>query len=245
MSQLTILIPTSPIPSHPSTEILDETIANIRKYTDAKIIIMFDGVHESLKHREHNYQQYIRNVLAKTESYGDCKTFIYHDHDHQSRMTKDTLDAVTTPLIMFVEHDTSPIGDIPFQEICDIVEKDPVINYVRFNIFDRIPEEHSYLMVGEPFDYDGVRLQRTIQWSQRPHIAKTSWYRDLLVRYFTSNGHELKKSMIEDVMHGVVQTSFHELNKDIFGLCIYTPEGNQLRSYHSDARKDDEKVIYG
>lgn len=245
MNQLTILIPTSPIPSHPSTVILDETISNIRKYTNAQIIIMFDGIHESLKHRQHDYQQYIRNVLAKKETYGDCKTFIYHDHEHQARMTKDTLDGVTTPLIMFVEHDTSPIGDIPFKQICDIVEHHPLINYIRFNIFDRIPEEHQYLMIGDPIEYAYVRLQRTIQWSQRPHIAKTSWYRDLLVRYFTERGHELKKSMIEDVMHSVVQTSFHEINKDIFGLYIYAPEGNQLRSYHSDARQNDEKIIYG
>jgi hypothetical protein len=46
-------------------------------------------------------------------------------------------------------------------------------------------------------------------------------------------------------MHSVVQTEYERLGKDTFGLAIYTPEGNQLRSYHSDARGTDEKIITG
>ena len=42
---VTVLIPVSPIPSHPSTEVLDVTIDSIRtRLPDAEIIIMFDGV---------------------------------------------------------------------------------------------------------------------------------------------------------------------------------------------------------
>ena len=58
MSNITVVIPTSPIPSHPSTDILDETIFNTRQYTGARIIIMFDGVHESLAHRKEDYENY-------------------------------------------------------------------------------------------------------------------------------------------------------------------------------------------
>lgn len=250
MKDLTVLIPTSPIPSHPSTDILDETISNIRKYTDAKIIILCDGVHQSLEHRRKDYEDYSNAVDGKIRAkvYGDCEQLYFYKHSHQAIMTKFALDhLVRTPLVMFCEHDTSPIGDIEFEQICDFVRKSDCINYIRFNIFHDILEEHQYLMIDKsPQLYEMMggfmlRLVRTVQWSQRPHIAKSDWYRQILTDHFAPD----QKSMIEDIMHSVVIESYKFLNKDIYGLAIYTPEGNQLRSYHSDGRKSDEKITYG
>lgn len=255
MNDITVLIPTSPIPSHPSTAILDETIANIRKYTNAKIIIMFDGVHKSLNHRIDDYISYRHEVDRKIYEgeYGNCISIVFAVHNHQAMMTRYILGKyVETPLIMFCEHDTSPIGDIPFEDVCECVKLSEIINYIRFNIFEKIPAEHQYLMLGlEPeMHYQKIiggqvstplMLTRTIQWSQRPHVAKTEWYKFILKNYFDKT----PVSMIEDVMHSVVQTSFSELGHDKFGLAIYTPEGNQLRSYHADGRGDDEKIILG
>ncbi len=247
MKDLTVIIPTSPIPSHPSTAILDETIANIRKYTDAPIEILFDGVHEKMKHRENDYKAYYKAVVRKIGNgdYGDCGALFFQVHTHQAGMTEEILTMIDTPLIMFCEHDTSPIGDIPFQDMCKWLAVDPEINYIRFNIFDRILEEHEYLMLDEMYgiiDKRPFTLRRTIQWSQRPHIAKSEWYRRILRDHF---GTKHKNSMIEDVMHSVVIESHKSLGKDVFGLAIYTPEGNQLRSYHSDGRGQDEKITVG
>lgn len=240
---ITVLIPTSPIPSHPSTAILDETISNIRKYTDATIIIMFDGVHESLAHRTEDYDEYKRRVLHAVDlkTYGHCICSIYEHHIHQAEMTKRTLKDINTPLIMFCEHDTSPIGGIPFIDICEMLLSS-TLNYIRFNIFHTILPEHEYLMLyRSAFPKPEIRYTHTIQWSQRPHIAKTKWYQSVLFDYFPDGA----KTMIEDVMHSVVIRKYNELGFDTFGLAIYTPEGNQLRSYHSDGRGTDEKIITG
>ena len=242
-NQLTILVPTSPIPSHPSTAILNETVSNIRKYTNARIIIMADGVHKSLEIRKEAYQEYLKIVQMKIDAgnYGDCIMRVFSEHSHQSLMTKSVLaDLVSTPLVMFCEADTSPIGDIPFQEICDAVQSSDTINCLRFNIFEQIPKEHEYLMLGLS-DLNGIRITRTIQFSARPHIAKTDWYKEVMGNYFEPYA----KSMIEDILHGVIIESYKEHNRDIFGLAIYTPEGNQLRSYHADGRGKDNKIIYG
>lgn len=235
---ITILIPTSPIPSHPSTAILDETISNIRRYTDAKIVIMCDGVHEKMKHRKEAYLHYLEAIRNK---YENTAVMVFGGHQHQAFMTREILKYVTTEIIMFCEHDCSPIGDIPFNEICAMVKDSEEINCIRFNIFDQIPAEHMYLMLGQE-THDGIPLQRTIQWSQRPHIAKKAWYQDILHAHFGKND----KVMIEDVMHGVVQSEYDRMKRDTFGLAIYTPDTpSQLRSYHSDGRGTDEKLIYG
>jgi hypothetical protein len=245
-TNLTILIPTSPIPSHPSTDIIDETIHNIRQYTDAKIIIMVDGIHPSLEHRRDDYKKYYMNLLERADSgaYGECWLHSFPEHNHQSMMTRYVLNnIVKTDLVMFCEHDTSPIGDIPFDGLCEFVRSSATINQLRFNIFHEILEEHQYLMIDkEPkvwkTEHGEFRIVRTMQWSQRPHIAKTLWYKNIIEIYFPE-----KRSMIEDVMHSVVIEDNKLRGHDIFGLAIYAPEGNQLRSYHSDGRKTDEKII--
>lgn len=242
---ITVLIPTSPIPSHPSTAILDETIANVRKYTDALIIIMMDGVHSSIAHRTEDYEKYRQAVVVKIAlgEYGNCWAKDFEHHTHQAEMTRRTLKQVETPLIMFCEHDTSPIGDIPFYDLCYLIRDSVQFNYVRFNIFDRILDEHKPLMLDENpiVPLPGIKVVRTIQYSQRPHIAKTIWYKSILFDYFA----EHDKTMIEDVMHSVVISKYEQVGKDTFGLCIYTPDGSQLRSYHSDGRGDDKKIITG
>lgn len=213
---------------------------------------MFDGVHSSVEHRRENYFQYAMNVARKIDSgdYGKCVTVFSEGHQHQARMTRATLDLIDTPLIMFCEHDTSPIGDIPFSLLCDAVGKSPNVNCVRFNIFEKIPIEHNYLMLTEvefcqvreegKYDIiDRIKFMRTIQWSQRPHVAKTQWYRNILNAFFKPD----QKTMIEDVMHSVVQSQYDMNKRDDFGLAIYTPEGNQLRSFHADGRGSDEKII--
>ena len=247
-NQLTVIIPTSPIPSHPSTEILDETIMYIRKFTDAEIVLMFDWPHSSIMHRKDDYEEYKMVVKAKcfNREYGEVRwTDMEPTHSHQASMTRHVIEyIVKTPLIMFVEHDTyidDRYGAIPFQNICDFVEGAGEVNCIRFNIFEQIPDEHNYLMIGQVEQFDEIMYQRTIQWSQRPHIARASWYREILDKWFMPN----QKTMIEDVMHGVVQEEYKKHGHDTFGLAIYTPEGNQLRSFHTDGRGSDEKVTVG
>ncbi len=107
-------------------------------------------------------------------------------------------------------------------------------------MLDKKPEMYFQKVVGD-VTHAPLMLVRTIQFSARPHIAKTQWYRDILNDFFKPDA----KTMIEDVMHSVVQVAYDSMKKDTFGLAIYTPEGNQLRSYHSDARQQDTKIIDG
>lgn len=246
-NNLSILIPTSPIPSHPSTEILDETISNIRKYTSARIIIMADGVHQSLAHRTEDYEHYKDNVATNIEFgiYGDCVMKEFSHHRHQSGMLKEVLPEIETDLIFFVEHDCYIGGGyIPFKDICEIVSdfdnNHYGVNYVRFHIFDRVLPEHKYLMLQDRPDYIGdVPLLPTIQFSARPFICKTKWFKDILWTYF-NNG---ERMMLEDRMHSIVQQKYKALGFDTFGLYIYAPDGNMLHSFTSDGRKDDPKII--
>jgi hypothetical protein len=240
---ITVVIPVSPIKSHPSTEILDETIASIRHHMPkVKIIVSFDGVREEQQELGMAYIQHIRAVLWK---HRDIYPVIFGEHRHQSGMMKELLaNHITTPTIMYVEQDTPLEKDyIDFGAIFDLIESGES-NLVRFHHESSIPKEHEHMMLGkvdvsELEEENKLMFVKTVQWSQRPHIASTAFYRQIMGLFSPDS-----KSFIEDFVHGLVWNAYLKDGKaayNLYRLHIYHPDGNIRRSYHTDGRKGAEK----
>src|SRR3990167_3538122 len=113
---LTIVMPTSPIPSHLSTEVVEESIRRLRAYPDLKdceILIQIDGIREEQRHREADYEEYKRRLLwLCAHEFENCLPIVFDEHLHQAGMLRATLDRIRTPLLFYVEHDTFPMGEI-------------------------------------------------------------------------------------------------------------------------------------
>lgn len=236
--KIAVVIPISPIPSHPDTAILEETIRTIRVHTDATILLCFDGVREEQKGMEPAYREFIGRMLWKCNfEYDKVLPVIFDKHYHQSGMMKIILQNATMPTILYVEQDTplTPDWEIPLEKLAARIISGES-NLIRFHFESLIPEPHKYLMIGEPKD----DLQATQQWSQRPHLASTDFYRRVMGDYFSKDS----CTFIEDRMHGICQTN----PWDQFKLHIYHPEGNIKRSYHLDGRagaaKYDDRLVY-
>lgn len=232
--KITVLVPTSPIPSHPSTEIIEETILSIKtQLNHVEIILLIDGVRAEQGDKADAYNQYIQKLLWLSNNYWkNTVPLLFDSHTHQANMTKKALDLVKTNQILFVEHDTPLIGQIDWLGITKAID-DAETNMVRFHYDPEVHEEHTYLMKGSFTSKSGVPLIRSTQWSQRPHIANAHWYRGLLAKHFNDNS----RTMIEDAMHGPVAES----PWDKYKLTTYNPPFNMKRSYHLDARGDDTK----
>lgn len=243
--RVTVVIPTSPIPSHPSTEIIDETIASIRSHlADVEILITVDGVRPEQEHRRADYDEYIRKLLWKSNhEWNNVLPILFTEHMHQTGMAKAVLEYIKTPLLLYVEQDTPLTSDceIDWNGICEAVLSGEV-SHVRLNHEAHILDEHKYLMLDdEPQVFQGVPLIRTIQYSQRPHVASVAFYR----RIFGEDFSEEAKAFIEDVMHGKVQKAWNQdrvMGWQNYRLAIYHPEGGNIkRSYHTDGRAGGEK----
>lgn len=234
-NKITVLICTSPINDHPSTDILYETIASIRQYKElqeVEIILMFDGIRKEQLHYKEKYEDYIRTVLWDCNfTFKNVLPVVFEKHMHQASMTKYVLqEFVKTEFILFVEHDTPLQGEIPW-ELC--VGALSELDLVRFLHETHIHKEHNYLMLDKkPILVKNLPVTRTIQWSQRPHLANSRFYLEILTEYFSQGS----CTMIEDRMHGMVQS--YPKN---FNLAIYNPGGNIKRSYHIDGRGSDPK----
>lgn len=230
MDNITILIPICPMPSHPSTEVLDITLASIReRLPSSEIILMFDGVNPTLMHLKAAYEEYTQKMLWKINNEMENVTPIVHqEHLHQSLMLADAIEKVRTPLILWSEQDTPLHNDIPFPELAEIVLSG-YANSIRFHHEAAVHPEHQYLMLDEkPIEILGQSLIRTKQWSGRPHLASTQFYHDLIAKYWTT-----KPEFIEHRMYGIVV----EGNYDEFRLHLYAPQGTYVRSKHLDGRR--------
>lgn len=226
---ITVLVPTSPTPNNPEMDHLMETLVSIRdQLPDSEILLMMDGVRYEQAHRRPDYEEYRRRVLWHCNHHWRGITpFYFNEHLHQAEMTRRTLEHVHTPFVLFVEHDTPLVGDIPWQEWLDaLADGNDVIRTYHEVI---LQPEHMHLMEEQYGDYI-----RTHQWSQRPHLARTSWYRKMIELNFPTNF----KGMIEDHIHGVAQS-----NPDEFRILLYAPPGNIQRATHVDARGDDPKWV--
>ena len=240
--KITVLVPTSPTRFHPSTEMIEETIGSIReRLPTAEVIIMFDGVREEQAERMSTYQEYIRRILWKCNfEWKNVLPLVFDSHHHQVRMTREALKLVRTPTILFVEHDAPLCEEIPFDNLVDAVISGDA-DMIRLNHEALILEEHRYMLLDkEPQISHGIPMQRTSQWSQRPHVASTEFYIRILNTCFSPGA----TCMIEDGIHGKVAEAYRtrgHVGWNDYKVWIYAPEGDMKRSYHLNGKMDDPK----
>jgi hypothetical protein len=233
-ADVTVLVSSSPIISHPSTHIIDETIASIRYHlADSPIFIMCDGVREEQAHLKEKYRQYrIDLVTRMLMSWNGVMILPFPEFTHQAVMTIKTLELVKTPLMLFVEHDT-PLVDEPIDwEMLMATVNAGISNHVRLHYDDRIHPDHQHMMCGKLTG----NLIKCVQWHQRPHLAHTLWYENVLLAHFTPQS----RTWIEDKVYSPVSMAPWE----DYRLTVYDPEGtgqNMKRSRDLNGRAGDTK----
>jgi len=239
INDVTIILATSVIPDHPSTEMIEQTIKDVRvHFPDNEIIMQIDGLREEQQHRKKDYDEYKNRILWKClHEYKNVLPFIFEEHCHQTTMMFRTIDEVKTSALLYVEGDAPLTPDLPidWQKCLDMLEYGKA-NTIRFHFEATIPNPHKHLMIELE---DG--FMKTAQWSQRPHLSKKDYYKNVVLPFCQ------EKSFIEDRFHGKIQddsfpyNSFSDEGWNIHKLWIYHPEGNIKRSYHLDGRKGTRK----
>lgn len=241
---ITVVIPCSPIPSHPDIRILEETIRSVKYHLpNSEIIITFDGVRQQQEKMHSDYEEFIRRVLFMCNTEWDATPFIFDKHTHQVGMLREVIDYIDSPLMLYVEMDTPLVFDREIDwEFCSNKIINGIANMIRFHFEAIIPKDHEHLMIG----YED-KLIKTVQWSQRPHLASVAFYKRILHSHFSENA----KSFIEDQMHGILFEAYKidgMLGWQQYKVYIYAPDKNLKYSYHTDGRqsglKYDEQQVF-
>lgn len=234
MQDVTVLISSSPIASHPDTAIIEETIGSVRHhFPNAPIWILQDGIRKEQEDKTDAYIEYLHRLAAH------C---LLHEHDitlmpfpeflHQGLMTLRTMDLVKSPFVLYVEHDC-PILERPIDwRILKEVLADADANHIRLHYDEMIHPEHQELMCGKLNDF----LIKTIQYHNRPFLTNAGWFRGILRTAIR----ETSRCHIEDIVYTFVAHSDWSAHR----CCVYDPEGtgqNMKRSGHTDGRCGEDK----
>jgi hypothetical protein len=186
---------------------------------------MADGIREEQEEYRPRYEKFLTRLQ---KIYPDVEILSMKEHLHQARTTRHCLELVKTPVILFIEHDMALWGYIPIKEMCKKIT-DGEADVVRLLYEDNDLINYTHLMKEKVGDYT-----QTMQWSQRPHFASTTYYKRILTDHFSPNS----KTFIEDRMHGAIEA---EDNWDNNKLWTYTPEPPVQRFTYKDGREDDDK----
>ena len=244
--KITVICPTCPIPSHPDTWMIEEVVDSIRaQLPTAEIIIPCDGMRPSMADHQADYDEFLlRLTRLCAHKWSNVVPVILDEWHHQAASTRVALEKVRTPLILFVEHDTPLTGEIDWTGLCALVETGTV-NMVRLHHETQIGEPHKHMALDEPEVHlgasdarpEGVPVVRTVQWSQRPHLATTAFYRERVMPMFPAT---LPSTYIEWVLHGAVTHGVErglDVTWDKWRVAIYYPPGGNIqRSLHLDGR---------
>lgn len=250
-NQITVVVPTSPIPSHPDTRIIDEVLASIRFHLpESKIIVTADGVRPQVEHRREQYAEYKKVLAEKMRclKYGWLVEF--DRYTQQAEMLRQVIERgdVQTPYVLFVEHDTPLVTtknprdgrtdtmpqdcQIDWQGMVEVLH-DGKANQIRFYVWEAIFQPHAHMMRGE-FRHRDATYVKTTQYSQWPNLATTDFYRRILPQHFRPQ----VPQMIELGMYGPVANAPWEQ----FKVVIYLPDENARRFYHLNGRADENGV---
>lgn len=242
---ITVIIPSSPIPAHPSTEMIEKTIADIRHHLpESEILITVDGIRAEQEHYRTNYEEYKKRLLwLANHEWHNVLPIVFDQHMHQASMAREILKLVETPTILYVEHDTPLTPDRQINWLaCVRSILDGTANIIRFSHESKILPEHNHLFF-ETERHNEISLTKTQQWSQRPHLASTAFYKSVIDNHF----HPDSRTMIEDVMHQAVELDMQRGGRQAWfnwRIWMYNnpdADGSILRSYNLDGRQHDEK----
>ena len=148
---LTVVCTTSPIPDHPSTALLDETIGSfalVPELLTCRVIIVCDGTRQDLQGSskfkrglvteadEENYRQFISNVQARIsaarlgEIYSNCELLVLDSHHGFGWALWQGLKRCLTPYVLVAQHDYTFERSVDLSAVVGTMASHQAVKYV-------------------------------------------------------------------------------------------------------------------
>lgn len=232
--KLTILVPTSVIPSSPSTNLIHRSLQSIRKNLcsgNCSLIICLD--HHGTE-RDNAYQQELEKYVC-SETCPFPATFIVNKNNRGiGKAFAFLISQCKTPYYLLWEHDWEAIKAIDISVIIGAFESDSDLHYVRFNKRKNfVAGWDKQLLVDDT--HPSVPLLITTCFSNNPHIARfkaweTKWWPILKTR----------PNNIENILHEQYRNQIAEIGLEnaskIWGIRIYGRLGDPKTVHHLDGK---------
>lgn len=236
---VTVLIPSSQVPSHPSIGLVQRAITSIRQLLalpTAPVLVCCDGQplgkdpepYTEYKQRLEEYSQSQNVQIAELDEHRGLPGVIQLGFEH-----------VHTPLALVFQHDVEVVRPVDVAGICDSLLKPQLqINHVRLN--NRRNREYKADSVLKEYEHPDlhVPLLRTIAWSDLPHFTTTIYYRTRVIPRIrpTRSSRGVENQLGPLIQADVKQNGFDAAHPN-HGTFVYGRRGDKPVIRHLDGRR--------
>lgn len=238
--KLTVITTTSPIRSHPDTEMLEicqKSLFDMPGIQECPKIIVFDGIHKRMMFLKDSYEEYKTNVqnLTETDPYFRNTQLVFcKEHVHLTGAIKEAMKHVKTPFVFLHQHDFKIRRKVDTFGIIRSMEENPGLKHVML--------PRRFISSSWGFNYyvdeniEGpcyVPLTRTFGWSDNDHFSPKSYYEEFIFPKVT------KPWPMEWVLNPLEKklTMEDPKNHDLFGTYIYGKIGDGRYIVHLDGKR--------
>ena len=201
---VSLIVVTSPIPSHPDTTLIDEAIESVLKmnYSFSEMIISYDKDRKNTS----SYKTYKKRMKSK---YPQFKHLELDNHGHFIGTFHNALNHCKTKYFFLLQHDISLIGKFPIQECLNTKLPWNIIATHHFKpeeCKNDIPEAtHWFPIMKKTRDKN---LLKSYGWSERIFLSKRDWMMDKIHEYY-------HKGKTVDFIESIFHKEFDKLWKRI------------------------------
>tara|TARA_B100001094_G_C18123299_1_gene768036 strand:+ start:63 stop:1502 length:1440 start_codon:yes stop_codon:yes gene_type:complete len=244
---VSLIVVTSPIPSHPDTTLIDTAIESTLKmnYPFSEMIISYDKDRKNTS----SYKTYKKRMKSK---YPQFKHLELDKHGHFIGTFHNALNHCKTKYFFLLQHDISLIGKFPIQECLDSELSWNIIATHHFK-----PEEcdkdipkptHWFPIMKKTQDKN---LLKTYGWSERIFLSKRDWMMDKIHEYY----HKGKTvNFIESIFHKEFDKlwkreqkikTFHKISTEPQYMKIYDKFWSEWKVYNLKSSVAYHKHLHG
>ncbi len=237
--QVTVLIPSSQIPSHPSIGLIQRAIRSIQEVLalpTAQVIVSCDGPPAHLDPAP--YLEYRRRLHAYGQSRG---IYIVELDEHQGLpgVIRNGFTHVVSPLVLVFQHDVEVVRSIDVAGVCNaLLQSHFQINHIRLNHRkNREYKADSILKEVEHPDLH-VPLLRTIAWSDMPHFTTAEYYRrEVIPRLRPTRSSRGVENQLGPLIQADVKAHGFDAAHPRHGTFVYGQRGDPPVLRHLDGRR--------
>lgn len=193
---VTVLVVGNPSPTHPSTALVDETLASLQRFLgvsqegiDIPIVISHDGLPiMSSSRKRRSFAHYLVDLKSRVGPH--VLVCALNRRRGLTRNIELGLRHVRTPFVLIVQHDLPFIRPVNLRDAVAVLTADSRVKHLRFNL---LPNSEAGWDSGvppglqmDPLVRSGfheeiesvslVPLMQTLNWSDNNHLCDSSYY---------------------------------------------------------------------
>ena len=204
---LTIVLTTSPVPSNPSTSVLEQvfqSFAKVPRLQEAQKLIHLDGTNPALPlRRRTSYAEFARRIALLISTAADFR----HTQLHQSETylfaahnLAAAVQFVNTTFMLVHQHDFVIARPFDLKGLLRTMrEKSHALKHVRLNVRPNVARGFDSFV--ENYTEGRVPLARTCGWSDCPHVTTKEYYTRFVIPKNRADHFNGARKFMEESLH--------------------------------------------